>query len=125
MFCMIIMTIFYSSVGHIFADNAIIATLHRCHADIDKKLNFQHIYSLLYQNDILPSTSGEHFQLQSRGTDDNLMWYLHECTPEEFKRFIDAVKSTADECDGAHEELAVLLEKTFEEYQRHNNSGWL
>ena len=111
-------------------DKAVIATLHSCHDDIVKKLNFGLIYPKLNQDDILPTDSRQWFmrllQPESRGTDiNNLMVWLPKVGREKFCQFIEILKETSNEAGDAHEELVAILQERFEEYKKHGHSGGL
>ena len=104
-------------------DKAVIATLHSCHDDIVKKLNFGLIYPKLNQNGILPTDSRQWFmQLQSpesRGTDINnlMVWGSRE----KFCQFIKILEETSNEAGDTHEELVAILQERFEAYKRHGS----
>ena len=70
----------------------------------------------------MPATSDQFFMRplppESSSTDiHNLICWLRMGTRNQFSRFIDLLKTTAEEAGEAHEELAVALQERFEHYK--------
>ena len=104
------------------------ATLHSCHDDIDKYLNFKVLYPPLCQAGILPPSSAHNFEQilrpdSTKAQINNLIIHLRRCTEQEFGEVIRILRDSAEEAGNSHRDLANDLETNFRKFKTEGCSG--